>query len=238
MSAPTGIKRGTWEFSSVVFDVRRDEAATDAGLADRPATGDVPRSRFPRDPRAEVQACGLTRVRRNFHGRLIAANLIARLLPGFVGGRVIRGRLYRWAGFDISTTAAVMGNLLLTSESPTFYANLSVGPGSTLGDHVAINLDGPVRIGRNVTIGPHALVYTGTHSIGPGSKRCNRLHALPVTIEDGAWIGLGVLVAPGVTIGHGSLVAAGGVVLKDVPPDSYVAGNPATVIRRLPWGDR
>ena len=62
--------------------------------------------------------------------------------------------------------------------------------------------------------------------------------AEPVTIEDGAWVRIGAIIAPGVTVGHGSIVAAGAVVLSDVPPNSYVEGNPAKVVRRLPWGSR
>jgi maltose O-acetyltransferase len=62
--------------------------------------------------------------------------------------------------------------------------------------------------------------------------------AKPVVIEDGSWLGLGALILPGVTVGHGSIVAAGAVVMETVPPDSYVEGNPARVVRQLPWGNR
>ena len=46
------------------------------------------------------------------------------------------------------------------------------------------------------------------------------------------------MILPGVTIGHGSIVTAGAVDTEDVAPDSYVEGNPAKVVRQLPWGDR
>jgi acetyltransferase-like isoleucine patch superfamily enzyme len=93
-------------------------------------------------------------------------------------------------------------------------------------------------LGRNVAIAPEVLIYTGTHRIGPGSRRLGPVSALPVTVEDGAWIRLGAIVVPGVTIGRGAIVAAGAVVLSDVPPNTYVEGNPAVVVRRLGWGDR
>jgi acetyltransferase-like isoleucine patch superfamily enzyme len=57
-------------------------------------------------------------------------------------------------------------------------------------------------------------------------------------IEAGSWIGLGALILPGVTIGGGSVVAAGAVVTEAVPAHSYVEGNPARVVRQLPWADR
>jgi maltose O-acetyltransferase len=101
---------------------------------------------------------------------------------------------------------------------------------------VTINLD--ATLGENVAIAPQVVIYTGSHRVGPGSMRIGAGHASPVTIEDGAWVRLGAVLAPGVTIGRGSIVAAGAVVLKDVPANTYVEGNPAAVVRRLPWGDR
>ena len=172
------------------------------------------------------------------HCRFALANALCLPLPQFVGGAPVRGRLYRWAGFRISDGAFFGGNLKLTSGFPGFYDKLVVGPGAIIGDHVTINLDATVTMGTNVTISPQVVIYTGSHRIGPGSTRMGVGVNLPVTIEDGAWVRLGAVIAPGVTIGRGSIVATGAVVLKDVPPNTYVEGNPATVIRRLPWGDR
>jgi serine acetyltransferase/acyl carrier protein len=117
------------------------------------------------------------------------------------------------------------------------YDNLVVGAGSGIGNHVTINLDGKVTLGSNVNISPHVIIFTATHAVGPGTFRMGEGHVLPVTIEDGAWIRLGAIIAPGVTVGRGSIVAAGAVVLRDVPPNTYVEGNPARVVRELPWGE-
>jgi acetyltransferase-like isoleucine patch superfamily enzyme len=55
-------------------------------------------------------------------------------------------------------------------------------------------------------------------------------------------IGACAVIGPGVRIGNGSLVAAGSVVLKDVPDNCIVVGNPARVIeeglRTGKWGVR
>jgi maltose O-acetyltransferase len=175
--------------------------------------------------------------RRSVHLRYWLANLVCGLLPDFASG-VVRGRVYRWAGFRIGEGAFLMGNLSLKSASPGFYGNLVVEEGATIADHVTINLDGRVTIGKNVGIAPHVLIYTGSHEIGPGSQRLGKFTALPVTIEEGAWIRVGAIIVPGVTIGRGAVVAAGAVVLKDVPPNTYVEGNPAQATRKLPWGYR
>ncbi len=175
--------------------------------------------------------------KRSTHLRFALANLLSAILPTFVSG-AIRGRMYRWAGFDVGEGAFIMGNLKLTSAFPGFYGKLIIGPGVTIADHVTINLDAQVSIGKNVAIAPHVLIYTGSHKLGPGSMRVGAPTAFPVTIEEGAWVRLGAVIVPGVTIGRGSIVAAGAVVLKDVPPNTYVEGNPATVIRKLGWADR
>jgi len=176
-------------------------------------------------------------LRRSVHLRYLIANLASSVLPTFASGAV-RGRLYRLVGFKVAKGAYIAGNLKLTSAAPGFYEKLTIGPGGSIADHVTINLDAPVTIGSNVGIGPQVVIYTGSHKLGPGSARMGAPQALPVTIEGGAWIRIGAIILPGVTVGRGAIVAAGAVVLKDVPPNTYVEGNPATVIRKLGWGDR
>lgn len=51
----------------------------------------------------------------------------------------------------------------------------------------------------------------------------------PVSIGDGAWIGIGAMVLKGVRVGTGARVAPGAVVTADVPPGGYAEGNPARV---------
>ncbi len=55
----------------------------------------------------------------------------------------------------------------------------------------------------------------------------------PIRIGNNVWIGFDACVLPGVTIGEGSIVGARSIVVKDVPPYTIVAGNPARFIRRL-----
>ena len=173
------------------------------------------------------------------HPRLAVAQAVSHLLPPFVGSRVFRVRLYRWAGLHIDPDAGIAGELRLTSSLPGFYTKLRVDFGAKIGHCVSINLDDTVVIGRGVSISPHVQIYTGSHRIGPASARMSRhFESAPVTIEDGAWIRAGALILPGVTVGKGSIVGAGAVVSRDVPANTYVEGNPARVVRRLPWADR
>ena len=99
-------------------------------------------------------------------------------------------------------------------------------------------------IGNNVLIAPNVQIYTATHPIDlnerltpvetdEGIEYIRHTYALPVTIEDGCWIGGGVIILPGITIGKGSVIGAGSVVTKNIPPDSLAAGNPCKVIRKI-----
>ena len=61
-------------------------------------------------------------------------------------------------------------------------------------------------------IAPNVQIYTATHPIDlderltpvetdEGVEYIRHTYALPVTIEDGCWIGGGVIILPGITIG-------------------------------------
>jgi len=174
----------------------------------------------------------------HIHVKLVMANLACGLLPDFASG-LIRPILYRMIGFDIGEKVAIMGNIEMVSGAEGFYANLHIARNTIVGNHVSFNLDEEVVLGQNVSISPYVKIYTGSHQIGPGSnRRMPAVVASPVTVEDGCWIGLGAMLLPGVTVGHGSVVGAGAVVSQDVPPNTFVQGNPAQVTRSLPWGDR
>jgi acetyltransferase-like isoleucine patch superfamily enzyme len=52
-------------------------------------------------------------------------------------------------------------------------------------------------------------------------------------VKRGASIGSGATLLCGITIGENAMIGAGGVVTRDVPPDTVVAGNPARVVKSL-----
>jgi acetyltransferase-like isoleucine patch superfamily enzyme len=52
-------------------------------------------------------------------------------------------------------------------------------------------------------------------------------------IGKNVWIAAGATIIGGVTVGANAVVAAGSVVTKDVPPNTLVGGNPASVIRSI-----
>lgn len=90
-----------------------------------------------------------------------------------------------------------------------------------------------VTIGDEVQIATNVQLLTATHPLDPAARRAAWESAQPITIEDGAWLGGGVIVCPGVTIGENTVVGAGSVVVKDLPAGVLAVGNPARVVRDL-----
>jgi len=102
-----------------------------------------------------------------------------------------------------------------------------------------IVLDGNTcRFGDNVWIAPNVSIYSAGHPLYAPDRVAGYEYAFPVTVGNNVWIGGSTTIIGGVTIGDNAVIAAGSVVIRDVPADTLVAGNPARVIRKLTVEDR
>jgi acetyltransferase-like isoleucine patch superfamily enzyme len=109
-----------------------------------------------------------------------------------------------------------------------------VGDDAILSAHVGIVIESDVLIAHGCQIFDNV-----SHPIAPderakhyrailaGEPYDGPIPAVPVIIEQNAWIGMNSIIMRGVRIGARSIVAAGSVVVRDVPPDTMVGGNPA-----------
>ena len=79
-------------------------------------------------------------------------------------------------------------------------------------------------------------IYTAGHNIHP-IERHKSGNARPIIIGNNVWIGGHVAIVGGVEIGDNSIIAAGSVVLKNVPSNTIVGGNPAKIIRSITDSD-
>lgn len=102
--------------------------------------------------------------------------------------------------------------------------------------------DALVTIGDDCNFGPNVTIVTPVHPMlpeerfrmaGPNGEPRRLCWAKPVAIGNDCWFGANVVVCPGVTIGDGCVIGAGSVVVKDIPPRSFAAGNPCRVIREI-----
>lgn len=118
----------------------------------------------------------------------------------------------------------------------------SIGDGCFINFNFTVQDDASVTIGSNCNFGPNVTIVTPVHPMLPDErlvmldKDGNRKHfcyAKPVCIGHDCWFGANVVVCPGVTIGENCVIGAGSVVTKDVPANSFAAGNPCKVIREI-----
>jgi maltose O-acetyltransferase len=154
---------------------------------------------------------------------------------------------------DAAGRHAVLASLLgavapdVWIEPPFFVdygAHVEIGAGTFLNTGCVLLDSAAIRIGRDVLLGPGVQLLTATHPLAaaerirPAAARAAGAapyltRAAPITIEDGCWLGAGVLVMPGVTIGARTTVAAGSVVTASLPADVLAVGTPARVVRSL-----
>lgn len=81
---------------------------------------------------------------------------------------------------------------------------------------------------KGIHVGAYSYVARGVSILTHDRTRGIYAHT---RIGRNCFIGFQSIVLPGVCVGDNCIVAAGSIVTKDVPPNSIVAGNPASVIR-------
>ncbi|WP_312689083.1 maltose O-acetyltransferase [Kosakonia sp.] len=91
----------------------------------------------------------------------------------------------------------------------------------------------PIHIGDNCMLAPGVHIYTATHPLDAMQRISGVEYGQPVTIGHNVWIGGRAVINPGVTIGDNAVIGSGSVVVKDVPANTVVVGNPARIIKTL-----
>jgi acetyltransferase-like isoleucine patch superfamily enzyme len=94
-----------------------------------------------------------------------------------------------------------------------------------------VTVEDNVFIGHGVTFINDS--YPRATAAGGGLQTETDWKVEPTFVKKGASIGSGSTILSRLTIGENAIVGAGSVVVKDVPANAIVAGNPAKVLRYL-----
>lgn len=134
-------------------------------------------------------------------------------------------------------------------QGPVFF---HYGIHTEIGNHffgnynLTVQDDAKVTIGSHTSFGPNVTIVTPIHPLIASERRqmldqhgepVSLCYAKPVTIGSDVWISANVTVCGGVTIGDGCVIGAGSVVTHDIPADSFAAGVPCRVIRKITEAD-
>lgn len=120
-----------------------------------------------------------------------------------------------------------------------------IGDNTKIGAFVEIQKG--AKIGKNCKISSHTFICQGVtiednvfvgHNVSfindkfPRAANLN-WKAIPTLVKKGASIGTGATIMCGITIGENALVGAGSMVIKDVPKNTIVVGNPAKILKKI-----
>lgn len=138
--------------------------------------------------------------------------------------------LHAWRAFVLRAFGAKLGSKCRIYGSVTVWhpGNLECGRNVTVGPGALLYNQGRIVIGDDVTISQRAHICASTH-------RVNDFHfqlvLRPVTIERLSWIAAEAFVGPGVTVAEGSVLAARGCLFASTESYGIYRGNPATFLK-------
>ncbi|MBH5320821.1 serine O-acetyltransferase [Paenibacillus sp. GSMTC-2017] len=114
------------------------------------------------------------------------------------------------------------------SQVSRFMTGIEIHPGARIGERLFIDHGMGVVIGETCEIGDNVVIYQGVTLGGTGKEKGKR-HP---TIGNNVVIGSGAKVLGSFTVGDNSNIGSNAVVLREVPDNCTVVGNPGRVVRR------
>lgn len=130
-------------------------------------------------------------------------------------------------------------NFKFNGENIIFYGEgkITIGENSYIGWNSTIEAasDCEVKIGNNCSISHNVRIYTQSNfsqqNFDLSTKRMKKKGN--VTIGNGVWIGVNVVINPGIKIDDNVVIGANSVVTKNVESNNIVGGIPARFIKKI-----
>jgi putative colanic acid biosynthesis acetyltransferase WcaF len=85
-----------------------------------------------------------------------------------------------------------------------------------------------VTIGRDAIVSQYSYLCAASHDYEAATFQ---LVSAPIVIRPSAWLGADCFIGPGVEIGEGAVIGARSTVVRNVPSQAVVVGNPARFVR-------
>ena len=125
----------------------------------------------------------------------------------------------------------------LISQLARHFTGIEIHPGAKIGKNLFIDHGMGIVIGETAEIGDNCTIYHGV-TLGGTGKDTGKRHP---TLGNNVLIGAGAKVLGPFKVGDNSMIGANSVVLKEVPPNTTVAGVPGRMVkqdsRRIPSSD-
>jgi serine O-acetyltransferase len=115
--------------------------------------------------------------------------------------------------------------LYLQSQSSRIFG-VDINPAANIGIGIMLDHGTGIVIGETATIGDNCSLLQGVTLGGTGKETGDRHPKIGANVM----IGAGAKVLGNITVGNCCRIASGSVVLKNVPPETTVAGVPAKVV--------
>ncbi|HDM8164136.1 TPA: acyltransferase [Vibrio harveyi] len=114
-------------------------------------------------------------------------------------------------------------------------SSVSIGCNCILNNNISIISDsGKIDIGDDVLIGFNVnIINSDFHQLEKDKRKTGTPSSQDIRINNNVFIGSNASILKGVSIGENSIVGMGSVVVRDIPKNAVVAGNPAKIIRYI-----
>lgn len=133
--------------------------------------------------------------------------------------RKINSLKYKPITFNLIHPTAVVSRNAKLGYGNVVMAGAIINSSTVIGNHCVINTSASID---------HDCVIADFVHISPSAALAGN-----VRVEEGSHIGINACIKQNITVGKWSVVGAGAVVVKDVPDNVVVVGNPARIIKKI-----